>query len=231
MGQYQEPVKLSDAQRRARYRLRKATMVALVAAVLGGTILADRAGWLGWLHSGPRSPASSPGELDTSADFAKYNGKTFTVVHPVDGDTFDIGVPDGSNPHTRIRFWGMDAPETHDPRKPGFVGFFGPEAAEFTLRATLHKPVKIELEPGKNTRDKYGRLLAWIYLSDGRLLNRELVAQGYAYADPRFPNHLMREFKHLQAEAMNAHRGLWVNGPPADLPDYYASGHFPLPKK
>jgi micrococcal nuclease len=216
MVRYQPPLKLSDRQRRLRYAGRRLLYAAAVAALLGGLVLADRAGFFG---------------RQDEPDLLKYGGKTFTVVKVVDGDTLDIGIPDGQYTHTRIRFWGIDAPETHDPRKPGFVGFFGPEASEFVRQQTLHKTVRIEMEPEKGTRDKYHRLLAWIYLADGRLLNQMLVEQGYAYADPRFPHHLEKEFKHLQAAAMNAHRGLWVNGPPKDIPDYYASGHYKLPTK
>ena len=216
MASYQPPHKLSDRQRRWRYAGRKLLYAALVAAVLVGLGLADRAGFFG--------RRDEPDEV-------KYGGKSFKVVHAVDGDTFDIDIPDGQYTRTRIRLWGIDAPETHDPRKPGFVGFYGPEASEFTKGQTLHKNVRIELEPEKDSRDKYHRLLAWVFLPDGRLLNRLLVEQGYAYADPRFDHHLDKEFKHLQAAAMNAHLGLWVNGPPKDIPDYYTNGKHKLPTK
>ena len=216
MVRYRPPLKLSRSQRRLRYAGRKAIYGTVLALVLGGMVLADRAGLFGRPHE-PDGP--------------KYDGKTFKVVHAVDGDTIDIGLPDGKYNDTRIRLWGVDTPETKDPRKPGWVGFFGPEASEFTRKQALGKMVRIELASGRDSRDKYHRLLAWVYLPDGTLLNRTLVEQGYGYADPRFAHHLDREFKRLQAEAMNAHRGLWVNGPPADMPDYYSQGHYKLPTK
>jgi endonuclease YncB( thermonuclease family) len=216
MPRYQVPLKLNSRQRRFRYTGRKAVYGLIVALLLGGLVAADRAGFFGWR---------------ATPDLEKYGGKTFKVVKAVDGDTIDIDVPDGKYPHTRIRLWGVDTPETKDPRKPGFVGFFGPEASAFTKDQTLHKNVRIELEEGKDPRDKYHRLLAWVYLPDGRLLNRVLVEQGYGYADPRFPHHLEKEFKHLQAAAMNAHRGLWASGPPNDIPDYYTDGKHKLPTK
>ena len=151
MVRYQPPRKLSDRQRRWRYAGRKVIYAALVAAVLGGLGLADRAGFLG---------------KQDEPDPIKYGGRTFKVVHAVDGDTFDIGIPDGQYTHTRLRLWGIDTPETKDPRRPGYVGFFGPEASQFTKDQTLHKNVRIELEPEKDSRDKYHRLLAWVYLPD-----------------------------------------------------------------
>ena len=90
---------------------------------------------------------------------------------------------------------------------------------------------------GRSTRERYvfapprATILLRPLQPDGRLLNRMLVEQGYAYADPRFDHHLEKEFKHLQAAAMNAHLGLWVNGPPKDIPDYYTNGKHKLPTK
>ncbi len=212
--------KMSQSQRRLRYMGRKSLVGLLLALLLGGLVAADRAGMFG------RRP---------TPDIEKYDGKSFTVVKPVDGDTFDIDAPDGPHSHTRIRLWGVDTPETKMPKPGGGFyppSFFGPEAGDFTKARTFGKTVRIELEKGKDTRDrtKGKRLLAWVYLPDGKLLNRELVTGGYGFADPRFDHHLKRKFSHLQAEAMNARRGLWVNGPPADMPDYYASGRYKLPK-
>jgi endonuclease YncB( thermonuclease family) len=205
MSRYRQPFKLSPAQRRFRYAGRKTLLLAILSAVLGSLVWADRSGLFGTAQV---------------ADLQKYDGKTFTVVRVIDGDTIDINVADGKFPNTRLRLWGVDTPETTDPRRPGFVGFFGPEAKHFTRQQTLGKQVKIQLEPSKSPRDKYGRLLAWVYLPDGRLFNRLLIEEGYAYADPRFAHHLNREFRRLQNQAIKARRGLWVNGPPADMPRY-----------
>jgi len=133
------------------------------------------------------------------------------VTHVVDGDTLDVDAPDPvrGKPFTRIRFWAMDTPEVWNVPKPQY---YGPEASAFTKSAALGQPVRLELEPTQ-TRDKYNRLLAFIYLPDGRMLNAELVRQGFAYADPRFPNSKQREFARLQKEAMKDRRGLWAASP------------------
>lgn len=214
MSRRQVPLKLSPSGRRLRYTGRKAAYVLMLAVLAGALALADRAGWLG--------AAPTP-------DQQKYDKQSFVVVHAVDGDTIDIKVPDGKYPHTRLRLWGVDTPETKDKDKP--VGFFGHEAAAFTKAQTLHKTVRIELEPDKDSRDKYKRLLAWVYLPDGRLLNRVLIEQGYGYADPRFKHQFSTDFARLQAAAMNAKRGLWSSGPPKDMPYYYAEGKHKLPMK
>jgi micrococcal nuclease len=201
-------------KRRVGYAGRKSVIAAIVLLMAGGLMLADRSGFFG---------------RRDLPDTQKYDGKNFKVVHVTDGDTLDIDIPDGKWRRTRIRLWGMDTPETKKPNTP--VAFFGPEASEFATKVALGKTVTIRLESGKGSRDKYGRLLAWVELPDGRLLNRVLVEQGYAYADPRFPNHLEKELRRLQAQAQKDRRGLWVHGPPSDMPEYYSSGRYKLPTR
>ncbi len=111
-----------------------------------------------------------------SDDIERYHGKTFTVIYVVDGDTLDINIPDGQYDHTRIRLWGVDTPETKVPNQ--HVGYFGPEASEFTTKASLGKKVEIYLDE-KQTRDKYGRLLAYVQLEDGLFLNETLLSEGF----------------------------------------------------
>ena len=139
-------------------------------------------------------------------DIERYQGKTFTAVYVVDGDTLDINIPDGRYDHTRIRLWGVDTPETKAPNAP--VGYFGPEASEFTTNTALEKKVKIYLDE-KQTRDKYDRLLAYVQLEDGRFLNEILLSEGYAYADWRFKHAFYNKYKQLESSAKRNKKGLW----------------------
>jgi len=203
--------KLPRGRRRLRYAGRKLLAAAVLAAVAAGLVAADRLGIFG------RAP---------KPDAEKYDGGSFCVARVIDGDTIDLDVPDGRHGTTRVRLWGVDTPETHkDGERPQH---FGPEATAATKRLCGGKTVKIKLEAGAKPRDRYGRLLAWVYLNDGRLLNRVLVEDGFAYADPRFGHHLKRQFRSLQDEAMRAGRGLWENVTDADLP-YYYKGKLKLP--
>jgi micrococcal nuclease len=150
-------------------------------------------------------------------DIATYHNVTARVVRVVDGDTIDIAIPDGDRPHTRIRLWGVDTPETVRPNSP--VQHFGPEASAFAKKTLHDQPVKIEL-PTDRTRGKYGRLLAYIYLPDGRLFNALLIETGHGYADPRFRHPKMREFKGLMKQAKKDGTGLWAKPNNPDLPKY-----------
>jgi micrococcal nuclease len=174
-----------------------------------------------WLDHSPirRSWQVQPksNEQAKAYDFEKYHEKTFTVVNVVDGDTIDIDVPDGKYNHTRIRFWGIDTPETKNP-KTGIM-YFGPEAADFTTKSALRKQVTVYLEEHR-TRDKYGRLLAYVKLPDGRFLNEVLVAEGFAYADSRFRHSFYNKYKQLEAAARGQKKGLWLNVTPEQMPKW-----------
>ena len=205
--------KLSYPQRRARYVGRKLLAAGILAVVLASIAVADRVGVFGRAHQ---------------ADHDKYDGKTFRVVHVVDGDTLDVDAPDEvrRKPTTRIRLWGMDTPEVVDPRKP--VEHFGPEASAFAKSLVVGATVRLELDATK-TRDIYDRLLAYVILPDGRMLNRVLVEEGYAYADPRYPHKYKREFAKLMKRAQTARLGLWKDVRPTDLPYYLRDPNLPAP--
>jgi micrococcal nuclease len=147
-------------------------------------------------------------------DIACFDGKTFRVVQTVDGDTIHIDLPDGKYPYTIVRLWGVDTPEVHGVRR---AAYFGPEASKFTEQLAGGRQVRLELVPGR-TRDRYGRLLAYVYLPDGGMLNERLVAEGYAYADTRFPHRLRAKFVRLEEQARTARAGLWAGVTIGDMP-------------
>jgi endonuclease YncB( thermonuclease family) len=167
-----------------------------------------------WLE---RSPVAHTWRAQPD-DFSRYHAKTFTVVKVVDGDTLDIDVPDDEYDCTRIRLWGIDTPETKS-TKYG-VMYFGPEAAQFATELVLGEDVTVYLDEGNRTRGKYGRLLAYVKLPDGRFLNEALVVEGYAYADLRFRHGLYNRYKQLEAVARRQKKGLWEHVTREQLPEW-----------
>lgn len=95
-------------------------------------------------------------------DVSRYQHRIAGVVAVIDGDTIDINIPDGDHPTTRIRLWGVDTPETAHGDTPAM--HWGDQAASFSRQILLHKQVMVVLLP-QRTRDRYGRLLAYIYTS------------------------------------------------------------------
>jgi len=193
-------------------RARRMILAGLVVG-LGILIAADRLGLL-----------SRPMESDR----ARYHNKTFTVLRVVDGDTLDLDVEDllTHNRHTRVRLWGVDTPETHDrhtskdsSHRQGSSGmYYGPEASAFTKGLVLQERVRVQLEPVEKSRGTYGRLLAYIFLPDGRMLNEELLKEGYGYADERYSHMHRRDFAAWEQEARREHRGLWQHVKPEQMP-------------
>ncbi|MBN2270647.1 MAG: thermonuclease family protein [Sedimentisphaerales bacterium] len=175
-----------------------------------------------WLDHGPlrQTWQTYPGTQSQLAtdDFAKYHGKTFTVTKVIDGDTLDIDVPDGKSDHTRIRLWGIDTPETKNP-KTGQM-YFGPEAADFAAKLALGRQVTVFLDEGNDTRGYYRRLLAYVKLPNGRFLNEVLLAEGFAYADRRFRHSSYHKHRQLEAVARRNKKGLWKDVTTEQLPEW-----------
>jgi micrococcal nuclease len=118
----------------------------------------------------------------------------------VDGDTIRLSAGE------KVRLIGVDTPETKHPTKP--VQYFGKEASQFTQREIEHRSVVLDFEANK--RDKYGRLLAYVYRSPDRFfLNAEIVKQGYGFVYTRFPFKYMEAFRRYEKQARAEGRGLW----------------------
>jgi micrococcal nuclease len=129
---------------------------------------------------------------------------TTTVTDVVDGDTVDISpAVEGK---TRVRFIGVDAPETVDPNcgtQP-----YGEEASQYTKSKLTNQKVGLELDVQKT--DQYNRLLAYVYPTDTEMFNETLLKEGYAQVAIFQPNVKYRDrFLAAQQEAQAAGRGLW----------------------
>ena len=164
--------------------------------------------WLDY-QFGVKPVESLPTARIKSEDFAKYHNGNFRVSRVIDGDTIDIDIPDGKFNSTRIRLLGVDTPETKDSRFGKM--YFGPEATLFTKEQTVGKNIVVLLDKISPTRDKYNRLLAYIKLPDGKILNEILITQGFAYADLRFKHSFYKQYCRLESVARQNKKGLWKN--------------------
>lgn len=126
-----------------------------------------------------------------------------------DGDTIAVNM---NGKDEKIRFIGVDTPETHDPRKA--VQCFGQAAAAFTKQLIDTNNVRLESDALSSNRDRYNRLLRYVYLPDGRFVNLEIINQGYGFAYTGFPFTKSDQFVAAQTAAREANRGLWHNCQP-----------------
>lgn len=135
------------------------------------------------------------------------------VKRVVDGDTLKL-----SNSKT-VRLIGIDTPELHYSSKLArdakrsrkdidTIRSLGKRAAHFTKTLVSGKKVRLEFDVAQ--KDRYGRLLAYLYLEDGTFVNAEIVKQGYAKIMTVPPNVRYAEyFVKLEREARADKRGLW----------------------
>lgn len=131
--------------------------------------------------------------------------KLYTVSKVTDGDTFII--KDGSNV-IKVRLIGIDAPESH-PSKYKQIGFYGAESKIYLSNLIFNKKVKLIYDIGR--KDKYGRTLAYVYLTNGVFVNAQLILQGYAKVLTVPPNVKYASlFVSLQKKARSSKKGLWM---------------------
>jgi len=155
-------------------------------------------------------------------DYGRYHNQVFAVQRVIDGDTLDIPVRDGRFPTTRIRLWGVDAPE-----KPGSkrgAMHFGQQAADYATQTLTDRRVRLVLSPG-HTRGKYGRLLAYVYVEpDDESFNELLLSEGYAYADWRFEHPHKAKYAEIERRARREGLGLWADVTPDQMPEWRRPG-------
>ena len=127
------------------------------------------------------------------------------ITRVVDGDTVHVRVSTGNE---TVRLIGIDTPETHRPGTP--IECFGIEATK-ALQRLLPNGTPVRLERDAEARDRYGRLLAYVYRSkDALFVNLEQARQGSAAAYTFPPNVTHAdEFVKAAADARDAGRGLW----------------------
>jgi micrococcal nuclease len=148
-------------------------------------------------HGGPPlpTPSAADGSLPAGVDVA--------VARVVDGDTIEVAGGE------RVRLIGVDTPETKDPKRP--VGCFGKEASAFTA-SLLPAGTRVRLVGDAEQRDRYGRLLAYVYRrTDGLFVNAELLRRGFGQLLTIPPNVAHTdEFAAIARQAREGGQGLWA---------------------
>jgi len=126
-----------------------------------------------------------------------------TITQVVDGDTVHVSI----NGHDeKVRLIGIDTPETVDPRKE--VECFGQEAKDF-LSQYEGTTVKLEADESQGDRDKYGRLLRYIWVDDINL-NLLMIEKGFAYEYTYDDPYLYQvQFQMAETAAKATGVGLW----------------------
>ncbi len=142
------------------------------------------------------------GEDDDERDRAPLTGR---VVRVSDGDTIRVRLASGRE--ERVRYIGVDTPETAKPGAPAEC--FADRAAAFNARLVDGRTVRLVRDVEE--RDRYGRLLAYVYAGE-TFINAELIRRGYAQPLTVPPNvRQAGRFRRLAEEARRAGSGLWAS--------------------
>lgn len=127
------------------------------------------------------------------------------VTGVVDGDTVELML---GGREEKVRLIGMDTPETVDPRTS--VQCYGREASDRAKQLLTGQTVWFEDDASQDTRDRYGRLLGYVWLPDGRLFNQVMIDEGFAFEYTYDkPYKYQAAFKASEQAAKSQQRGLW----------------------
>ncbi|HDB7757218.1 TPA: thermonuclease family protein [Staphylococcus aureus] len=125
------------------------------------------------------------------------------VQRVVDGDTF---IANQNGKEIKVRLIGVDTPETVKPNKP--VQPYGKEASNYSKKTLTNQDVYLEYD--KEKQDRYGRTLAYVWLSKDRMYNKELVEKGLAREKYFSPNGKYRNvFIEAQNKAKQQKLNIW----------------------
>lgn len=152
-------------------------------------------------ESTPSSRRSTTPPVQTEPRPLNLDGP-LAVTRVVDGDTIKVSTG------ITLRLIGIDTPETVDPRKP--VQCFGREASNHAHQLLDKSSVSLEFDPTQGRLDRYGRTLAYVWMSDGRMFNELMIADGYAHEYTYdLPYRYQDQFIAAERAARDAPRGLW----------------------
>jgi endonuclease YncB( thermonuclease family) len=139
------------------------------------------------------------------SSFIKEAPPVYRVVEVIDGDTIKVDI---AGKIEAVRLIGIDTPEIAHPNHPQ-DDYFGPEAAQYAKQLLEGRSVYLIPDPMQSNRDKYDRLLRYVFWEDGTLINAKLIADGFAYNYIYEPFQFMKQFDYLEKQAKEKQLGLW----------------------
>lgn len=139
---------------------------------------------------------------------ASTSTSTYPVAWVIDGDTIVVKIVDEER---TVRLLGIDTPEVDPQYNP--IECYGREATDATKRLVEGTSVTLTSDPSQGVEDKFGRLLAYVFLPDGTLVNQYLVSEGYAKEYTyNTPYQYQAAFRTAEDDAQSNERGLWSRG-------------------
>ena len=152
-------------------------------------------------------------------DWGDFDRKPVAVTAVVDGDTIRVRRSPLAEDQS-VRLLGIDAPEMSSGEgRGGPPEHWGPQASDRLRQLVREGNVTLRLD-ATQTRDKYGRLLAYVYAGDVENVNLALVREGHAYAHRMFPHTMRRQFEQAEDEARGKRLALWAGVTESQMPEW-----------
>lgn len=162
--------------------------------------------WFAWKYAIPKL------EQKDSRNKTEYE-----VTKVFDGDTFEVLI---AGKKEKVRMLGIDTPESYDSdklnsdalrtkRDKETIKKLGQLSTKFTKSLIENKKILLETRPEDDDKDRYGRLLRYVYLPDGTHINKKIVEEGYAIAYRKFKVYREKELVEAEKDARKNRRGLW----------------------
>jgi len=148
---------------------------------------------------------AQPSQVNNSTSVVE---ETARVIRVIDGDTVEVRL---NNEKETVRLIGIDSPEVLDERRP--IQCFGKEASSKAREVLTGKIIVLEPDSTQGERDKYGRLLRYVFLEDGTNFNKFMLSEGYAHEYMFKSNSYKYQSEFIQAEeiAQGNKKGLWAD--------------------
>jgi len=155
--------------------------------------------------------ASTLKVFPNNSETLENNLQAATILKIIDGDTIKVFF---NNKEETIRLIGIDTPETHRPNTP--IQCYGPEATQALTQKIQNQTIYLETDPSQDLRDKYNRLLAYVFLSNTTSntspenINLWMIQEGYAHEYTYSkPYKYQSEFQTAELFAQQELKGLW----------------------
>jgi len=145
-------------------------------------------------------------------------GVNARCIRVIDGDTIEVSLASDPGGADKIRLIGVDSPETVHPNLP--VQYYGPEATTFTKQQCLGQNLILHKQIAGPERGRYGRLLCYVELPSGEILNEKIITTGHGYSYSKYRHEHSAKYDQLQNEAKKSRVGLWNNVTFDDLPGW-----------
>ncbi len=129
---------------------------------------------------------------------------TYQITRVIDGDTIEVKIKDKQE---LVRLIGINTPEVNSPYTKEEC--FGPEASDYAKKLLDKKKVYLIPDSNGQDRDKYNRLLRYVFLPNGLFINAEILKNGFAYDYIYEPFEFMKQFDYWEKEAEKNKIGLW----------------------